>query len=116
MGRLGIVVGVIGVICVVGLWVSQCSGPRPVVDSAPVVLPPEQPGQPYRVDVAIRNAGPGHGEVQVTFSLRERTTGKTYQRIDHAQLESGDLTHVAVEIPAPQGDYEPAVQVDYPPG
>jgi hypothetical protein len=101
---------------VTALWVSQCSGPRPVIDGAPVVRPPEQDGQPYRVDATIRNAGPGHGEVQVTVSLRDRASGQTYERVDHAQLEAGDQTHVAVEIAAPLADYEPQVHVEYPPG
>ena len=116
MNSKTIVLGLIAVACVVGLWVTQCSGPRPVVDGPPVVSVPEQPGQPYRVDASIRNPGPGHGEVQLTFSLHDRRTGQTYQRIDKVVLDSGDQTHVVVEIPAPLGDYQPQVEVEYPPG
>jgi hypothetical protein len=116
MKRAAPVVVLVAGICAVVLWVSQCSGPRAVVDSAPVLRAPEQPGQAYGVDAIIRNTGSGHGEVQVTFTLRDRVTNQTYQRIDRAEIEAGDRIHIAVEIPAPPGDYEPQVQVDYPPG
>ena len=69
----------------------------------PVLHAPEQPGQAYRVDASIQNDGPGHGQVEVIFSLRDRGTGQTYQRIDRAQLEAGAHIHVAVEIPASGG-------------
>ena len=116
MGRLAFLMALVGVGCITALWVGQCSGPRAAVDGLPTVLAPEQPGQPYRVVAAIRNTGPGHGEVQVTFRLRDRATGQTYQHIDRAQLEPGSLIQVVAEIPALPGDYEPSVQVDYPPG
>ena len=110
------VVALLGVICVTGLWVSECSGPRAVVDGVPSVLAPDQPGQPYRVAADLRNTGPGHGEVQVTFLLRDRATGQTYQHVDRVQLEPGSVIHLVAVIPATPGDYEPSLQVDYPPG
>jgi hypothetical protein len=35
---------------------------------------------------------------------------------EQAQLEAGEEVQVAVEVPAPPGDYEPDVEVTYPPG
>jgi hypothetical protein len=116
MNRLVAVIGLIAIVCVVALWVSQCSGPRPVVEGEPVVFAPDQPGQPYRVEATILNTGPGHGEVEVTFNLRDATTGRQYQQIEHAQLEPGRAVRLAVEIPAAPGTYVPSVQVEYPPG
>jgi hypothetical protein len=116
MNRVAVVMALLVVAGVTGLWVARCSGPWPVVDGPPLVRAPQQPGQPYQVEATIRNTGPGHGEVQVTFSLRDRASGKTYQHIDRAQLEAGEVAHLAVEIPAPPGDYESTVHVDYPPG
>jgi hypothetical protein len=116
MNRWAILIGLVAVVCVTALWVSQCSGPSAVVDGQPVVVAPEQPGQPYRVEASIRNTGPGHGEVEVTFSLRDTATGQIYQQIEHAQLEPHSLIRLAVEMPAAPGNYAPSVQVKYPPG
>lgn len=100
----------------IALWVVQCSGPRPEVVGAPSVRVPEQPGQPYVVEATVRNAGPGHGEIQVTARLRDRASGRTYQETDRTQLEAGDEARVAIPIHAPQADYEPRIEIEYPPG
>jgi hypothetical protein len=114
--RLPLLVGVLVAVALAAMWVSQCSGPRPELVGSPAVRPPAQPGQAYRVEATVRNAGPGHGQVQVVVRLRDRATGRSYQRNDTAQLESGEQTSVVVEIFAPPGDYEPNIEVSYPPG
>ncbi|SRR6266508_5567303 len=113
---LPVLVGLVVAIAIVGLWVSQCSGPRPELVGAPVVQPPDQPGEAYHVQAVVRNAGPGHGEVQVVARLRDRATGRSYQHDETAQLEPGEQAGIVVEIFAPPGDYEPQVEVVYPPG
>jgi hypothetical protein len=63
----------LGFLClgiVVAVWVANCSGPQPIVESTEV-HEPEHPGEPYRVLAVVRNAGPGQGETRVTFRLRD---------------------------------------------
>jgi hypothetical protein len=109
-------VGLVMAGVIVGLWVSQCSGPRPELVGAPVLRAPTQPGAGYHVEAVVRNAGPGHGEVQIVARLRDRATGRTYQRDETGQLEAGEQAGIVVEIFAPPADYEPQVEVTYPPG
>jgi hypothetical protein len=98
------------------LWVTQCSGPRPTVIGAPQVQAPARPGDPLRVQATVRNDGPGHGEVRVTFRLRDPASGEAYQDDETVQLDRGETARVVGEIRAPPGSYEPEVQVEYPPG
>jgi hypothetical protein len=107
--------GLLGAL-VVALWVVQCSGPRPDVVGSPTVRPPDESGQPYVVEVNVRNSGPGHGQVQVIARIRDRATGRTYQKTEQAQLEAGEETRLAIDIDAPEGEYEPRIEVEYPPG
>ncbi len=107
--------GVVGVVLLV-LWVTQCSGPRPEVVGSPQLRAPESPGQPYVVDARVRNGGPGHGQVQVTARLRDTATGQAYQRDEQVQLEPGEDARVAIEVQAPLGEYQPDLEVTYPPG
>ena len=100
---------------VVGLWVNQCSGPRPELVGNPTVRAPDRPGDAYHVEATVRNSGPGHGEVQVIFRLRDRATGRLYQRDETAQLDRGEQANVVAEIFAPPAEYEPEVDVQYPP-
>ena len=97
------------------LWVSQCSGPKPVVVGTPDVEAPEQPGYLYRVTAIVRNDGVGHGEAKATFRLLEKSSGQAYQQETSVQLDRGETARVVVEIPAPPGSYEPDVEVEYPP-
>jgi hypothetical protein len=100
----------------VALWVAQCSGPNPhLVESS--VDPPEPNGGPYRVHAVVRNDGPGHGEVQITFRLRDTTgeTGAVYQEDKTVVLERGEVARVVAMFPAPAGSYEPEIEVEYPP-
>lgn len=96
------------------LWVRNCSGPQPSV-VALETIPPTEASAPYRLRAEVRNGGPGHGEVQVVFRLRDRQTGRTVEQSATAELEPGEDTLVVGEIAAPPGDYAPEVEVNYPP-
>ncbi len=113
-GWLPYLVGVVVAAAIIGSWVSQCSGPRPELVGSATVRSPQQPGDAYHVEAAVRNSGPGHGEVQVTARLRDRASGRAYQRDERVQLERGEQTNVVIEIFAPPGEYEPQVDVQYP--
>jgi hypothetical protein len=108
--------GALAFAILIALWISQCSGPHAELAGAPAVRPPQQPGGAYQVEVSVRNVGPGHGEIQAIFRLRERATGRIYQVSESAQLERGEVVSLVVEIFAPPGDYEPQVELNYPPG
>ena len=114
--KRSVVVFVVGMGVVVGLWVSRCSGPLASVVGAPMVTPPAQAGQPYRVEASIVNSGPGHGQVEVTFRLRDVVTGAEYEDVEQTELEAGEQTHVVAAMFAPDGMYQPEVEVRYPPG
>ncbi len=98
----------------VALWILNCSGPQPQVLDVQLIGP-LGPGQPYRVEATVSNRGRGHGEVAVTFRLRDRTTRQTVEEERRAQLQPGETVRVAALILAPPGSYEPEVQVEYPP-
>ena len=111
-----VLAGLVITIVLVGLWISRCSGPRADVVGAPIVRAPQAPGEAYHVEVPVRNAGPGHGEVQVTVRLRDPSSGRAYEREETVQLEAGEQVSVVAEIFAPPATYEPQVEVTYPPG
>ena len=106
---------ILGFVAASALWVSQCSGPKPVFIGAPRVDSPQQPGDPYRVEATIRNEGLGHGEARVTFRLVDQASHEAYLKDEPIQLERGETAHVIVEILAPPADYQPRVDVEYPP-
>ncbi len=107
--------GVVVFALAAALWVNQCSGPVPTDVGSPTVRAREQPGDPYMVEAVIRNQGPGHGGVKVLIRLRDASTGDSYQEEQQADLEYGETVHVVAEISAPPGQYEPHVEVQYPP-
>ena len=111
----GIVVPVVVFIVAAGLWVSQCSGPRPSVVGSPRVVAPQQPGDTYKVETTIRNDGPGHGQARVTVRLKDTASGEAYSRDQGVELERGETARVVVELAAPLGSYEPEVEAEYPP-
>jgi hypothetical protein len=114
--RWSAVISLLGVAIVIGLWVTRCSGPQPQVVGAPLLRPPAQAGQPYQVEAVVANPGPGQGQVEVIFRLRDRVTGLAYQTQEPADLESGEQLRITTDISAPDGNYEPEVEVRYPPG
>ncbi|HEU5440545.1 MAG TPA: hypothetical protein VFU88_14770 [Ktedonobacterales bacterium] len=96
------------------LWVTNCSGPRPVV-SDPQVEAPTAPDKPYYVTVRVQNDSPGHGQVQLVFRLRDIHSGHVYQQSEQVTLRSGETAVVGVDISAPSGEYQPNVTASYPP-
>ena len=109
---LAIVAFVLGL----GLWVLRCSGPEPTVIGAPMLTAPAAPGDSYRVQATIANRGPGHGQADVIFRLRNRQSGVRYEETKQVMLDQGETVDIVAEFAAPDGDYEPAVEVNYPPG
>lgn len=96
------------------LWVQNCTGPRPVVSGVDV-LPPVTAGGPYRVSARVRNDGPGEGQTAVTFRLRDRRSGQTYEEQKNVTLASRDQVTVLAEFAVGEGDYEPGAEAQYPP-
>ncbi len=95
------------------LWILNCTGPKPVVESARVV-PPAADGQPYRVEATIRNTWRGQGEVTVNVQLRDRATGHTVQQHEQVMLDPWATVIVVSEIQAPKAEYVPLVSAEYP--
>jgi hypothetical protein len=110
-----ILLAIVGIAVAIALWISKCSGPQPVVQGQPTISAPEAPGDPYRVEVAVRNAGPGHGQVEVIVRLLDRAAGRTYQGDEQVDLEAGEENRVVVEIFAPPRTYDVDVDTRYPP-
>lgn len=98
------------------LWASQCSGPRPALVGTPELEAPEQPGDPYTIRAAVRNDGPGQGDVRVLYRLRDAATGQAYQKNESLTLDRGETAGVVMEIPAPPAAYQAEVELEYPPG
>jgi hypothetical protein len=111
----GILLSILGLSAAAALWVAQCSGPKPVLVEPARVEAPDQPGDPYKVTATVRNTGPGHGQVRVTFRLIDDDADAAYQKDESVQLERGETTHVIVEIPAPPATYRAEVEAEYPP-
>ena len=71
-----------------------------------------------RRGTVARGVGLGNPElhqVDVILRLRNRVTGRTYQADEKADLRQDEASWVAAEIPAPQGEYSPEVEAQYPP-
>lgn len=114
MRRASYLFPVLLLVVATALWITNCSGPRPVA-SDPRVEAPTTPGKPYHVTARVHNDGPGHGQVRVVFQLREIHTGRVYQQTEEVTLQSDETVVVGVDISAPPGDYRPEVSVNYPP-
>lgn len=109
------VIPLLFIAAVAALWVVNCSGPRPAVGAVRVVAP-STPGAPYRISALVRNDGSGHGQVQVTFRLRNRQTNRVYQQTESITLKADETVTAVAEFNAPAGEYVPTVDVSYPPG
>jgi hypothetical protein len=96
------------------LWVINCSGPAPAIRQVRVQPAQEEGG--YNVNVTLQNDSPGHGEVQVTATLRDQNTGEVYTQTQNVFVQSGQIAVVTVNVQAPPGSYTPNVQAAYPPG
>jgi hypothetical protein len=96
------------------LWVSNCSGPRPEVGDVRLTAPTGE-GSPYRLETTVHNRGPGHGQVVVTFRLRDPATGRTVQSEERIVLDRGETSLVTTEILAPPAAYESEAEAEFPP-
>lgn len=92
------------------LAVRACAGPQPSVTAS--WLEPRPGG--YVAVAAVRNAG-GDGEVQVSFRLRDRATGRTVPVQGTAQVRRGEEVQVRAYVPAPPGDWRLEAESEYPP-
>jgi len=108
--------GLLAGIALIGLWVTQCSGPRATVVGPPVVRNPEREGEPYVVIATAYNSGPGHGQVTVLVRLRDQASGTAYQQSEVLTLEAGETAQIATEFPVPRAAYQPEIVLSYPPG
>jgi subtilase family serine protease len=97
---------------VLGALALACAGPRAKVTDTGV-RPSARAGY-YRVNARITNAG-GRGQIELTIRLRNSRDGRIVTQAQAVDLQPRDHTDVAVEIPAPPGDYTVDVQADYPP-
>jgi hypothetical protein len=113
MRAVPLVLGVVVLAALMALWVANCSGPRPVVQSHEIEEP-ERPGDPYRVLAVVRNDGLGNGEARVTFRLREPASSEAYAEEKTVELERGATIRVVAEIHAPPRTYEAEVHTQFP--
>jgi hypothetical protein len=97
----------------VGLWLVNCSGPRPQVSHIQLTVP-RAAGTPYAVQAVVHNAGLGHGTVNVQFTLSDVRTGYTAQQEESVTLSFGETTFVSADIPAPIALYRVEVRAEYP--
>jgi hypothetical protein len=117
-------VGLAGVI--LGVWLQSSLRPTPSVVQAPVAEPnapvsvteirlaePSTDGDPYRLQATLRRDGPG-GVVDVTFRLRNTTTGERVERASSVELQPAMALVAVAEISAPRADYAPEVEVKSP--
>jgi uncharacterized protein (DUF58 family) len=104
----------LGAIAAGALWVTSCTGPKPVVASVRLEAPPGEDA-PYRVEATVRNTWRGHGPVTVVARLRDAAGGRVLERQEEVTLGGGQTVLVVVEIPAPPGSYRPEAEVEYPP-
>ena len=92
----------------------QCTGPVPSIEQV-ALRDPAEPGQPYEVDVQVRNRWRGHGEIQLTAQLRDTANGRNYVGQQNAVMQGGETIRVMIPVRAEKGEYEPRVEVEYPP-
>jgi hypothetical protein len=92
--------------------VAACSGPHATATDAR--LRPSSRSGFYRVETRVANTG-GSGQIDLIVRLKNREDGRVVTRQQPVDLQPHDRADVAVEIPAPPGDYAVDVSVQYPP-
>ena len=70
------------------LLLTGCLGPKPIVAGV-TKQPPTAPDQPYRLQVLVRNDGPGDGQVEVSVRFVDKQT----QRIILSDDQDVQLEH-----------------------
>ncbi|MGE5047727.1 MAG: hypothetical protein ACM3PC_04105 [Deltaproteobacteria bacterium] len=89
------------------LWVRGCSGPRPELVSARM--------HGAVLEIVVRNAGSGEGQVQLDSRLYPRGGGAPILRSEKATLRPRETAHVEQRIDGARGDERVEVEIDYPP-
>jgi len=77
------------------------------------VTPPGRAGEPYRIQATINHTTSG-GPADITFRLRSKTTSEIIQSSGRVNLQPGVALTAVAELQAPEGDYSPEVEVQYP--
>jgi hypothetical protein len=73
------------------------------------LVEPSREGDPYRLEATLRRDGPAGG-VDVTFRLRNRTTGERIERAGLVEVQPAVALVVVAELAAPRADYTPEVE------
>jgi len=103
---------------VMPLLLTGCLGPKPIVAGV-TKQPPSAPDQPYRLQVLLRNDGPGSGQVQVTVRLVDKQTQRIILSNDQeVQLEHEEQSvNFELNLPAtapPLDQLDVQVDAQYP--
>ena len=89
------------------LFVRGCSGPRPELVSARM--------RGAVLEIVVRNAGFGEGQVQLDSRLYPRGGGAPILRSEKATLRPHETAHIEQRIDGARGDERVEVEIDYPP-
>jgi hypothetical protein len=106
MIRAGLSVVVMVVLCGV-LFVRSCSGPRPELVSARM--------RGAVLEIVVRNAGFGEGQVQLDSRLYPHGGGAPVLRSEKATLRPRETARIEQRIDGARGDERVEVELDYPP-
>ena len=77
------------------------------------VTPPGRAGEPYRIQATINHTTSG-GPADITFRLRNKTTSEIIESSGRVNLTPGVALAAVADLRAPDGDYSPEVEVQYP--
>ncbi|HZX96326.1 MAG TPA: hypothetical protein VFE90_17525 [Myxococcales bacterium] len=89
------------------LFVRACSGPRPELVSARM--------RGAAVEIVVRNAGFGEGQVQLDLRLYPRAGGPPLLRSEKATLRPHETARIEHKVEGARGDERVEVEIDYPP-
>jgi hypothetical protein len=89
------------------LFVRGCSGPRPELVSARM--------RGAVLEIVVRNAGSGEGQVQLDSRVFPRGGGAAILRSEKATLRPRETAHIEQKIDGARGDERVEVELDYPP-
>lgn len=106
MIRAAMVVLAAAAVCAV-LFVRACSGPRPELVSARM--------RGAVLEIVVRNAGFGEGQIQLDSRLYPRAGGAPMLRSEKATLRPRETARIEQRIDGARGDERVEVEIDYPP-
>ncbi len=96
---------------IAALALAACSGPRPRVDVVEIEAAPAAGYE--RVTLAVRNESGGHGEIELTITLRG-ASGRRIEETRELELDAHQRLELVVDIAAPPDTYTAAVSAVYP--